>query len=69
MIFKLYIHEDRQILQTDETHPDFEVWKAQGGKAHYDSLIMSRRGQDFDAVYNEIASNPEHEIVVIEDDE
>jgi hypothetical protein len=53
MIFKHFILSDRQILQGEDGY-------------HYDSKIMSQRGQDFDAVYNEIANNPEHEIVIQE---
>jgi hypothetical protein len=63
MIFRFYENEGRRTLQADETSPDFAEWKENGGKAHYDSFIMSQRGQDFDAVYNEIANNPEHTII------
>jgi hypothetical protein len=64
MIFKYLEIENRKILQTDETNPDFVAWKAQGGQAHYDSFIMSQRGQDFDAKHAELIEQG-HTIEVI----
>ena len=55
MIFQYFILDGRRILQ--------------GENVQYDSFIMSQRGQNFDAVYNEILNNPAHAIVIIEEDE
>jgi len=58
MIYKYEEAEGRRLLTSVGMPREF-----------FDSFIMAQRGRDFDAVYNEIASNPEHEIVIIEDEE
>ena len=57
MIYTLFNLRDRKILQGEV---DGE---------HYDSKVMARRGQDWQQKYDEIDSNPDHEIVVHVPDE
>lgn len=52
MIYTLFNLDDRKLLTAPKAGE------------HFDSKVMAQRGQDWQAKYDEIDANPEHEIVV-----